>query len=133
MAALSSEFPDHSVLLVVDEPLGYLRTGNDRALILDRDFLREMGEVCKDLRFRFMAGVQARAFDTPRFAFVADRPRRVKDGFEQILIARKDPKFVVAERLRKKTGGQQTKIREYLTPFDTFHGHHRREARHHAA
>jgi hypothetical protein len=30
---------------------------------------------------------------------VADSIRRVKDRFEQILIARKDVKFVVAERL----------------------------------
>jgi len=31
------------------------------------EFLREVGEVCKDLRFRFMAGVQEAIFDSPRF------------------------------------------------------------------
>jgi len=46
----------------------------------------------------------------------------VKDRFEQILIARKDVKFVVAERLLKKTADQQVKIREYLTPFAKFYG-----------
>jgi hypothetical protein len=53
---------------------------------------------------------------------VADSIRRVKDRFEQILIARKDVKFVVAERLLKKTADQQVKIREYLTPFAKFYG-----------
>jgi len=123
MTAFHQEFPDHGLLLVVDELLDYLRTRKDQELILDLNFLREIGEVCKDLRFRFMAGVQEAIFDSPRFSFVADSIRRVKDRFEQILIARKDVKFVVAERLLKKTGEQQAKIREYLTPFGKFYGH----------
>ena len=123
MTAFHQEFPDHGLLLVVDELLDYLRTRKDQELILDLNFLREIGEVCKDLRFRFMAGVQEAIFDSPRFSFVADSIRRVKDRFEQILIACKDVKFVVAERLLKKTGEQQAKIREYLTPFGKFYGH----------
>ncbi len=122
MTAFHQEFPDHGLLLVVDELLDYLRTRKDQELILDLNFLREIGEVCKDLRFRFMAGVQEAIFDSPRFSFVADSIRRVKDRFEQVLIARKDVKFVVAERLLKKTGEQQVKIREYLTPFGKFYG-----------
>ncbi|MDY6823280.1 MAG: DUF6079 family protein [Thermodesulfobacteriota bacterium] len=123
MTAFHQEFPDHGLLLVVDELLDYLRTRKDQELILDLNFLREIGEVCKDLRFRFMAGVQEAIFDSPRFSFVADSIRRVKDRFEQVLIARKDVKFVVAERLLKKTGEQQARIREYLTPFGKFYGH----------
>ncbi|MBW1982273.1 MAG: ATP-binding protein [Deltaproteobacteria bacterium] len=122
MGAFHQLFPDHGLLLVVDELLDYLRTRKDHELILDLNFLREIGEVCKDLRFRFMAGVQEAIFDSPRFSFVADSVRRVKDRFEQILIARKDVKFVVAERLLKKTGEQQAKIREYLAPFGRFYG-----------
>ncbi|MBC2732793.1 MAG: ATP-binding protein [Desulfobacteraceae bacterium] len=123
MSAFHKEFPDHGLLLVVDELLDYLRTRKDQELILDLNFLREIGEVCKDLRLRFMAGVQEAIFDSPRFSFVADSIRRVKDRFEQVLIARKDVKFVVAERLLKKTSEQQAKIREYLTPFGKFYGH----------
>lgn len=122
MTAFHQKFPDHGLLLVVDELLEYLRSRKDQELILDLNFLREIGEVCKDLRFRFMAGVQEAIFDSPRFSFVADSIRRVKDRFEQVLIARKDVKFVVAERLLKKTGEQQTTIREYLTPFSKFYG-----------
>ncbi len=123
MAAFHAEFPDHGLLLVVDELLDYLRSRGDHDIILDLNFLREVGEVCKDLRFRFMAGVQEAIFDSPRFAFVADSIRRVKDRFEQILIAHKDVKFVVAKRLLRKTGEQQAKIREYLMPFAKFYGH----------
>jgi hypothetical protein len=122
MAIFHQEYPDHGLLLVVDELLDYLRTRKDQELILDLNFLREIGEVCKDLRFRFIAGVQEAIFDSPRFSFVSDSIRRVKDRFEQILIARKDVKFVVAERLLKKTTDQQVKIREYLTPFAKFYG-----------
>ncbi|WP_246293874.1 DUF6079 family protein [Desulfobacter latus] len=121
MTAFYKEFPDQGLLLVVDELLDYLRTRKDQELILDLNFLREIGEVCKDLRFRFIAGVQEAIFDSPRFSFVADSIRRVKDRFEQILIARNDIKFVVAQRLLKKTAEQQSKIREYLTPFAKYY------------
>jgi predicted ATPase len=122
MAAFHDKCPDQGLLLVVDELLDYLRTRKDQELILDLNFLREIGEVCKDLRFRFIAGVQEAIFDSPRFSFVADSIRRVKDRFEQVLIARKDVKFVVSERLLRKTADQQVKIREYLTPFSKFYG-----------
>lgn len=123
MSVFHQEFPDHGLLLVVDELLDFLRTRKDQELILDLNFLREIGEVCNDLRFRFIAGVQEAIFDSPRFSFVADSIRRVKDRFEQVLIARKDVKFVVAERLLRKTGEQQTRIRQYLTRFSKFYGH----------
>ena len=122
MEKFGQAYPGHGLLLVVDELLDYLRTRKDQELILDLNFLREIGEVCKDLRFRFMAGVQEAIFDSPRFAFVADSIRRVKDRFEQILIARSDVKYVVAERLLKKNAEQQAKIRDYLTPFARFYG-----------
>ncbi len=122
MAKFGEVFPEQGLLLVVDELLDYLRTRKDQELILDLNFLREVGEVCKDLRFRFMAGVQEAIFDSPRFSFVADSIRRVKDRFEQILIARSDVKFVVSERLLKKTTEQQAKIRDYLTPFAKYYG-----------
>jgi predicted ATPase len=69
MALFNQKFPDHGLLLVVDELLDFLSTRRDEALILDLNFLREIGEVCKYLRFRFMAGVQEAIFDSQRFAF----------------------------------------------------------------
>ncbi|MFA6816990.1 MAG: DUF6079 family protein, partial [Lentisphaeria bacterium] len=122
MTKFGEVYPEKGLLLVVDELLDYLRTRKDQELILDLNFLREVGEVCKDLRFRFIAGVQEAIFDNPRFAFVADTMRRVKDRFEQIPIARNDVKFVVAERLLKKTTEQQAKIRDHLTPFAKYYG-----------
>ncbi len=122
MAAFSEVHPNHGVLLVVDEFLEYLRSRKDHDLVLDLSFLREIGEVTKHLRFRFVAGVQEAIFDSSRFQHVADSLRRVKDRFTQILLARQDVSFVVAERLLKKTADQQNKIRAYLTPFAKFYG-----------
>jgi hypothetical protein len=124
MKAFHEIYPDHGLLFVVDELLDFLRARTEKgeAIILDLNFLREVGEVCKDLRFRFMAGVQEAIFESHRFQHVADSIRRVKDRFEQILIARSDVKFVVAERLLKKTVEQQAKIRDYLTPFAKYYG-----------
>lgn len=121
MEAFGQRYPDQGLLLVVDELLDYLRTRVDQALILDLNFLRELAEVCKDLRLRFMVGVQEAIFDSHRFSFVADSLRRVKDRFEQVLIARTDVKFVVAHRLLQKNTEQQSKIREYLSRFAPFY------------
>jgi hypothetical protein len=122
MAAFAEVHPKHGVLLVVDEFLEYLRSRKDHDLVLDLSFLREIGEVTKHLRFRFVAGVQEAIFDSSRFQHVADSLRRVKDRFTQILLARQDVSFVVAERLLKKTADQQNKIRAYLRRFAKFYG-----------
>lgn len=122
MSAFAEVHPDQGVLLVVDEFLEYLRSRKDHELVLDLSFLREIGEVTKHLRFRFVAGVQEAIFDSSRFQHVADSLRRVKDRFTQVLLARQDVSFVVAERLLKKSADQQDNIRAYLAPFSKFYG-----------
>ncbi len=122
MTEFHHKYPDHGLLLVIDELLEYLRSRDDKQIILDLNFLRQIGEVCKDLRFRFIAGIQEAIFDSPRFSFVAEMIRRVKDRFEQVLIVRQDVKYVVSERLLKKTNEQQARIKEYLMPFAKFYG-----------
>ena len=122
MSAFHQKYPNQGLLLVVDELLDYLRTKKEQALIADLGFLREVGEVCKDLKFRFMAGVQEAIFESPRFAFVASEVRRVKARFEQVHIASKDIRYVVTQRLLKKTQAQRAQVEEYLTPFAKFYG-----------
>lgn len=117
MAAFHEKYPDHGLLLVVDELLDYLRSRRQHDLILDLGFLREIGEVCKLIRFRFIAGLQESLFDNPKFQFVAESLRRVKDRFEQMRIVRQDVAYVVSERLLTKTGEQKAKIRNHLQPF----------------
>ncbi|OAD20585.1 hypothetical protein THIOM_003703, partial [Candidatus Thiomargarita nelsonii] len=114
MAAFEAHYPEQGLLLVVDELLEFLSSRKDRELILDLSFLREIGEICQNSRFSFIAGLQETVFDNPRFKFAANELRRVKDRFEQVLITRKDIKFVVAERLLKKNADQKNKIRAYL-------------------
>jgi hypothetical protein len=122
MAAFEAVHPDKGLILVLDELLDYLRSRVDQALSLDLSCLRELGEVCKGTRFRFIAGVQESLFDNPRFQFVADTLRRVKDRFEQVRIGRDDVAFVVAERILKKNAKQQSLIREHLKQFAPFYG-----------
>lgn len=122
MAQFNEKYPDHGLLLVVDELLDYLRSRNQHEIILDLGFLREIGEVCKLIRFRFIAGLQEALFDNPTFQFVADSLRRVKDRFEQARIVRQDVAYVVSERLLTKTDTQKGKIREHLQKFTHLYG-----------
>ncbi len=122
MSAFHEHYPDQGLLLVVDELLDYLRSRRDTALVLDLTFLRELGEACRLTRFRFVAGIQESLFDSPRFQFVADSVRRVKDRYEQVRIAREDVAYVVAERLLRKDARQRGWIREHLQRFTPLYG-----------
>ena len=58
MELFNEQYPDQGLLLVIDELLDYLRGRKDQDLVLDLGFLREIGEVCMNSRFRFISGVQ---------------------------------------------------------------------------
>jgi len=122
MEQFGRKYPDHGLLLVVDELLDYLRSRNHQDIILDLGFLREIGEACKLIRFRIIAGLQESLFDNPKFQFVADSLRRVKDRFEQVRIVRQDVAYVVTERLLIKNDEQKAKIREHLQHFTPLYG-----------
>lgn len=122
MAAFHEAHPQHGLLLVLDELLDYLRTRKEQDLIRDLNFLREVGEVCKSTRFRFLSGIQESLFDSGRFEFVADTLRRVKDRFEQVRIAREDVAFVVSQRILKKDAKQKARVREHLSGFSKLYG-----------
>ena len=122
MAAFQQVYPKQGLLFVIDELLDYLRTRKEQALILDLNFLREVGEICRGTRFRFLSGVQESLFDSTRFQFVAETLRRVKDRFEQVRIAREDVAYVVSERLLKKDAKQQALVREHLQTFAPLYG-----------
>ena len=117
MAEFHERFPSQGFLLVIDELLDYLAHRKEYELIQDLSFLRAMGEVCKELKFRFMAGIQEMIFDAPRFQFAAERLARVKERIDHIIIAKNDLKFVVANRLLKKSVDQEQKIKEHLQQF----------------
>ncbi|MGV8103392.1 MAG: DUF6079 family protein [Mesotoga sp.] len=121
MSSFCKKFPDKGLMMVVDELLDYLRNRKEQ-LILDMTFLREIGEFCKNSRFRFIAGIQEALYDNPTFEFASDAVRRVKDRFIDVRIAREDIEFVVANRLLKKTDSQKAKVREHLQNFTKYYG-----------
>ncbi|HDQ73860.1 MAG TPA: ATP-binding protein [Chloroflexi bacterium] len=123
MGAFQERYPEQGLLLVVDELLDYLRTREERQLILDLGFLRELGEVAALTPFRFLAGLQETLFDSPRFAFVAQQLRRVRDRFEQVRIVREDIAYVVSHRLLQKNDEQLARITEHLRQFTHLYGH----------
>ncbi len=122
MEAFHGRHPDQGLLLVVDELLDFLRSRKDFELVRDFGFLRELGEVCGHLRFRFLGGVQEALFDNPSFQFASETLRRVQARFESVRIQREDVAFVVQERLLRKTPEQRGRIREHLERFTPLYG-----------
>lgn len=121
MDLFHQKYPDHGLLLVCDEVLDYFRSRNEQELPLDIAILRVIGEVIDGTRFRFMAGVQEAIFDSTQLEFLSREIKRIRDRAEQVIIAREDIKYVVAERLLKKTTHQQAWIRAYLQPFTPYY------------
>ena len=117
MNLFQEKYPNKGYLIVVDELLDYLRHLTEQSMILALTFLREMGEVSKVSRIRFMAGLQESLFESGQFSFVADSLSRVKARFEQIMIKKQDISFVVSERILKKNNRQKAWIREHLIKF----------------
>mgnify|MGYP000850961508 CR=1 FL=1 len=117
MGLFEEKYPDKGYLIVVDELLDYLGSRKELEVKFDLGFLREMGEISKNTRIRFMAGVQETLFDNPAFSFVAKTILKVKDRYEQIIIRREDISFVVSQRLLQKNKKQKAWIREHLQEF----------------
>jgi Family of unknown function (DUF6079)/tRNA_anti-like len=67
----------------VDELLDYLRSRKQHDLILDLSFLKEIGEVCKLIRFRFIAGLQVGQPESGS-APIRDQ-RRINRGFARFI------------------------------------------------
>ena len=117
MEVFQKVYPGYGLLVAMDELLDYLRARKDTELVLDLNFLREIGEACEITPFRFMAGIQESLFESPRFQFAADSIRRVKARFEQVRIVREDMAYVVARRLLNKNDQQRKQIRKHLEKF----------------
>lgn len=117
MDVFQKVYPGYGLLVAMDELLDYLRARKDFELVLDLNFLRELGEACELVPFRFIAGIQESLFESTRFQFAADSIRRVKARFEQVRIAREDMAYVVSRRLLAKNDGQRKQIRKHLEKF----------------
>lgn len=117
MSEFESVYPDKGFLLIVDELLDYLRGRKDTDIVNDLGFLREIGEVCKNSRFRFISGIQEALFDNPKFEYVSSSLSRVSQRFEQVSITRQDISYVVSQRLLKKNDDQKAYIKRHLEKF----------------
>ena len=129
MKAYRVQFPGKGLLFVLDEMLDYLRSLQSRELVLALGLMREIGEFAnmrdddgEPYRFYFIGGVQEAIFDSGRFAFVSDSLGRVAERFKQVKIDRTDVKFVIAERLLRKSAAQLEKVEAHLAPFAKCYG-----------
>lgn len=118
MAVFAEKYgDDRGYLIVVDELLDYLKSRKYTDLMRDLGFLREIGEIIKSTRFRFISGVQEALFDNATFTQVSQSLLKMKDRFEQVLIRSEDIAYVVKERVLSKTKEQKAVIREHLQQF----------------
>ena len=117
MAAFAGKYGEKGYLIIVDELLDYLKGRKDNELMQDIGFMRELGEIIKSTRLRFISGIQEVLFENPTFHNVSNSLLKMKDRYEQALIRTEDIAYVVKHRILHKTPEQKAIIREYLTPF----------------
>jgi cytochrome b subunit of formate dehydrogenase len=121
MAEFEQKFPEHGLLVMVDDLFDFLQGRKERELVHDVSFLRDLAEAVKSSRFRFMAGLQETAFDNPDYIFLAESLSHVREGFEQVLIGGKDVQFVARERLVRKTPEQRAWVEDHLRQWTRFY------------
>ena len=121
MSAFYAKYPDQGVLIVIDELLEYLRAKDEHALFRDLGFFRQLAECCKDTKLRVIVGMQESVFDSPYFKFAGDTLNKIKDRTQIVSIKKDDIKYVVSERLLKKTADQKAQIRDYLEKFKPYY------------
>lgn len=117
MAAFAGKYGDRGYLIIVDELLDYLKGRKDNELMQDIGFMRELGEIIKSTRLRFISGIQEVLFENPTFHNVSNSLLKMKDRYEQALIRTEDIAYVVKQRILHKTPEQRALIREHLMPF----------------
>lgn len=117
MAAFAGKYGDKGYLIIVDELLDYLKGRKDNELMQDIGFMRELGEVIKSTRLRFISGIQEVLFENPTFHNVSGSLLKMKERYEHALIRTEDIAYVVKQRILHKTPEQRAVIREHLTPF----------------
>ena len=117
MTAFAEKYPGRGYFLVVDEFFSYLSSRDERQIVRDLEFLRDLSETCAKSTLRIVFGVQEKIFDNPRFSFVADTLRHVSDRFTQVIITKDATSYVVSQRILKKTPAQKDFIRKHLNKF----------------
>jgi len=117
MATFANRYGDKGYLIIVDELLDYLKGRKDNELMQDIGFMRELGEIIKSTRLRFISGIQEVLFENPTFHNVSNSLLKMKDRYEQALIRTEDIAYVVKQRILHKTPEQRAMIREHLMPF----------------
>lgn len=117
MTAFDNKYPGRGYFIVVDEFFSYLSSRDERQILRDLEFLRDLSEMCSKSKLRIIFGVQEKVFDNPRFGFISDTLRHISDRFTQIIITKDATSYVVAERILKKTPAQKEWIRKHLEKF----------------
>ncbi|MDD4157469.1 MAG: DUF6079 family protein, partial [Candidatus Cloacimonetes bacterium] len=117
MSVFEENFPNHFLLIVMDEVLEYLKGRKPDQLSNDLMFLRQFGESCNNSRFRVMFGVQELLYRSPEFQFQAQMLNKIQDRYSDLIITKEDVAFVVKERLLKKDNHQKDLIRKHLLKF----------------
>ncbi|MEI7728137.1 MAG: DUF6079 family protein [Verrucomicrobiota bacterium] len=122
MAAFHQQFPDHGLLVVADGLQAHLEPRKGQELAEDLQFLRELGEACQHLKFRFLASSRDALFDHAQDKPTTDILHRVKEQFHTVALNTRDAAYIVAERLTRKTPEQKAQVQSHLARFAKYYG-----------
>lgn len=121
MGYFEQKFPNHGLMIVIDEMLAYLK-GRSGTADLNRDLavLQGLGQSSDKSKFRMVFGVQELIYTASEFQFAANMLQKVNDRFKDLTITKQDLEFVTSHRLLKKNDAQRAKIREHLGKFTQY-------------
>ena len=122
MAAFHQTFPEHGLMLAVDDLLDFLKSRKTRDLDRDLDFLSELNEACHNLKFRFITSAQEPVSDHPQRGAAAECLRSLQGHCTEIVLGTRDIQFVATSRLVRKTPEQRALVEQHLARFAPYYG-----------
>lgn len=122
MDAFHATYPEHGLLLAVDDLSDFLHARPAVRLAADLEFLEELTSACRRLKFRFIASAQAHPAAHPSPSQAEQGFRRLRGLFAEITLGGRDLHFVAAHRLVRKTPGQRALVSAHLAWFARFYG-----------
>ncbi len=121
MAAFHEKFPEHGLMVVIDDLLDFLKSRNAEDLDDSLGFLADLCEASRDLRFRFIAAARESIFDCSQLSAATNHLQRLRHLCVEVVLEKQDLHFAKVARLVHKTPEQRGLVDRHLTKFAKFY------------
>ena len=122
LAAFQEKFPEHGLLLAIDDLLGFLQARSGRDLTDDLGFLHALGAAGQSLPLRVIASARESLFDHLPGPAATEALPPLQPLCAEVRLGRREVSHVAATCLVRKTPEQRAWVEAHLAQFTKYYG-----------